>query len=99
MGEAIPLCNVNTTALGKIIEYWKHHKGKPPPPVQKPLKSSILTECGVCVFDSMYVDIEVDMIFELMNAANYLDDPSLLDLLGAKVASMVKGRTPQEIRE
>merc|ERR1719271_82220 len=37
------------------------------------------------------------MLFELIQAANYLDIKSLLDLCVAKVASMVKGRSPDEV--
>ena len=31
--------------------------------------------------------------------ANYLDIPPLVDLACAKVASMIKGKTPEEIRK
>jgi S-phase kinase-associated protein 1 len=34
-----------------------------------------------------------------MQAANYMDMQSLLDLACAKVASMIKGKTPEEIRK
>ena len=32
-------------------------------------------------------------------AANYLDIKSLLDLGCAKIASLIKGKTPEEIRQ
>jgi len=56
-------------------------------------------ECGVSEWDSEYVNIEQEVLFELILAANYLDSKSLLDLTCAKVASMIKGKTTEEIRK
>lgn len=38
------------------------------------------------------------MLFNLTLAANYLDIKPLLDLCCAKIASMIKNKTPEEIR-
>ena len=46
-----------------------------------------------------YVTVEQDILFELILAANYLDIKPLLDLTCATVASMIKGKTPEEIRK
>ena len=35
----------------------------------------------------------------LLQAANYMDIKPLLDLTCAKVASMIKGKTPEQIRK
>merc|ERR1719472_477792 len=70
-----------------------------PAEIQKPLKSANLAECGVCEWDVEYVEIEQEILFELILAANYLDIKPLLDLTCAKVASMIKGKTPEEIRK
>ena len=56
-------------------------------------------ECGVSEWDSEYVNIEQEVLFELILAANYLDIKSLLDLTCAKVASMIKGKNTEEIRK
>jgi S-phase kinase-associated protein 1 len=50
-------------------------------------------------WDVEYVDVEQEILFELILAANYLDIKALLDLTCAKVASMIKGKTPEEIRK
>jgi len=97
--EVIPLCNVDTATLGKIIDYCRHHKGKQPELVSKPLRSRDLIDCGVGKWDSEFVDIEQDMLFKLIGAGNYLDIESLLDLCCAKVASMIKGRTADEVMQ
>merc|ERR1712182_80234 len=53
-----------------------------------------LAECGVREWDVEYVDVDQEILFELILAANYLDIKPLLDLTCAKVASMIKGKTP-----
>jgi len=47
---------------------------------------------------SNFVSVEREVLFELILAANYLDVKPLLDLTCAKVASLIKGKTPEEIR-
>ena len=37
-------------------------------------------------------------VFHLTLAANYLDIRPLVDLCSAKIASLIKGKTPEEIR-
>merc|ERR1712222_9821 len=97
--EGIPLPNVKTATLSKVVDYCKYHKDNPPEEIQKPLKSTNLIECGVSEWDSEYVNIEQEVLFELILAANYLDIKSLLDLTCAKVASMIKGKSTEEIRK
>eukprot|EP00933_Yihiella_yeosuensis_P035309 TRINITY_DN2882_c1_g1_i1.p1 TRINITY_DN2882_c1_g1~~TRINITY_DN2882_c1_g1_i1.p1 ORF type:complete len:194 (-),score=45.58 TRINITY_DN2882_c1_g1_i1:140-634(-) len=97
--EEIPLPNVKTAILSKVIDYCKFHKENPPEEIHKPLKSVSLLECGVSHWDDEYVNIEQEVLFELILAANYLDIKSLLDLTCAKVASMIKGKNTEEIRK
>lgn len=43
-------------------------------------------------FDAKYIDIEnAEEIYEIMNAAKYLDIRALFDLSCAKIASLIKG--------
>jgi len=97
--EEIPLPNVKSGILQKVIDFCKHHREQPPDEIQKPLKSNILLECGVSEWDNDFVSLEQEILFELILAANYLDIKSLLDLTTAKVASLIKGKTPEEIRQ
>merc|ERR1719266_49487 len=97
--EEIPLLKVDTAILSKVIDYCKYHKDSPPEEIQKPLKSTNLIECGVSEWDAEYVNIEQEVLFEIILAANYLDIKSLLDLTCAKVASMIKGKNTEEIRK
>jgi len=89
---------VKTAILSKVIDHCKFHKDNPAEEIQKPLRSVNLTECGVSEWDSEYVNIEQEVLFGLINAAHYLDIKSLLDLTCTKVATMIKGKRPEEIR-
>lgn len=97
-GQEIPLPNVKTEVLVKVIEYCKHHVDAPVAPIQKPLVDSDMTKV-VPAWDAAFVDLEQETLFELILAANYMDIKPLLDLTCAKVASMIKGKTPEQIRK
>ena len=136
--QEIPLPNVKSPVLSKVIEFCNHHQNNPMREIEKvrgvgcihlpyttyvyltsihclcacthvvvngllclvlqPLKSADMHDV-VSDWDANFVDIEQEILFELILAANYMDIKSLLDLACAKVASMIKGKTPQEIRD
>jgi S-phase kinase-associated protein 1 len=93
----IPLPNVQKEILDKVVEFCTHHVNDPMAEIDKPLKSNVMTDV-VSEWDANFIDVEQSTLFSIILAANYLDLPSLLDLSCAKVASMIKGKTPEEIR-
>ena len=46
-----------------------------------------------------FVNLDQEVLFELILAANFMDIKSLLELSCAKVASLIKGKTIQETRK
>ena len=97
--EEMTISNVKSGTLAKIIEFCKYHKDSPVAEIARPLKSKNLKECGVSDWDANFVEIEQDFLFELVLAANYMDIKPLLDLTCAKLASMIKDKSPEEIRK
>merc|ERR1719181_2423399 len=91
--EEIPLPNVNTAVLTKVISFCTHHTDNPMTEIAKPLADADMSKV-VDKWDADFVDIKQELLFELILAANYMDIKPLLDLTCAKVASMIKGRTP-----
>ena len=87
----IRLPNINSRIFEKVIEFCRHYKNITPKEIEKPLKSAVFSEV-VPNWDSNFVELEQEVLFELILAANYLDIKSLLDLTCAKVASMLKGK-------
>ena len=96
--QEMPLPNVKTSILSKVIEFLTHYKGEPMTEIEKPLKSSNMNEV-VQEWYADFVNVDQEILFELILAANFMDIPPLLELSCATVASMVKGKTPDEIRD
>ena len=89
--EEIPLPNVKSAVLKKVIEYCKHALESPPTEIEKPLKSANMQDVVADKWYAAYIEVEQDVLFELILAANYLDIKSLLELGCASVAAMMKG--------
>jgi len=96
--KEIPLPNVKGAVLSKVVAWMKYHVDNPMKEIEKPLKSANMNEV-VSQWDADFVDVDQEMLFELILAANYMDIKPLLDLTCAKVASMIKGKTPEQIRK
>ncbi|GFE53890.1 skp1 family protein [Babesia ovis] len=96
--KPIEFKNINTRTLGKVVDYCRYHYNNPAKPIPKPLKSTRLADV-VCPWDLEFVNVDKELLFELMLAENFLDIKPLLELTCAKVASMIKGKTPDEIRD
>ncbi|EJK66994.1 hypothetical protein THAOC_12026 [Thalassiosira oceanica] len=97
-GTEIPLPEVKAAVLSKVIEFCQHYTGEPMTEIEKPLKSAQMGE----LLEKWYADfvnVEQALLFELILAANYMGIKPLLDLTCAKVASMIKGKTPEGIRK
>jgi len=94
----IPLPNVKSPVLAKVIEFCKHYQSEPMNDIEKPLKSSNMHEV-VQDWYADFVNVDQQVLFEIILAANYMDIKPLLDLTCATVASMIKGKTPEEIRQ
>ncbi|KAI3851191.1 hypothetical protein MKX03_012249 [Papaver bracteatum] len=86
--NGIPLPNVTSKILAKVIEYCKKHDG------DADEKDKDLKE-----WDAEFVKIDQATLFDLILAANYLNIKELLDLTCQTVADMIKGKTPEEIRK
>ena len=96
--EPIQLPDIKFDILKNVVDYLTYYKNKNPKDIPKPMPSANLSEV-LDEWDVKFINgIELDNIFDLINAANYMDIPPLLDLACAKIASLMKGKTSQEIR-
>ncbi|CAK7357298.1 unnamed protein product [Dovyalis caffra] len=84
--DVIPLFNVEKKTLAKIVEWLnKHASGSSKEELKR--------------WDADFVDVDKDVLYDLLLASNYLNIEVLLHQLAQKVADMIKGKKPEEIRQ
>lgn len=80
-----------------IVEFCEHYLNEPLEKIPKPLNDDLSNI--VSKWYSTFVDKDQQIIFDLITSSNFLDIKPLLNLSCAKIASMIKGKTPEEIRK
>ena len=95
--EEVPLTNVKGQILDKVIEYLNHYENEEPKQIKEPLEGEF-KDC-VDEWDCKFIDIELDLIFEIIIAANYMNIDSLLKLACARVAGHCSGKKTEELRK
>ncbi|XP_010539092.1 PREDICTED: SKP1-like protein 1B [Tarenaya hassleriana] len=93
--NGIPLPNVTSKILSKVIEYCKKHVDA----AAKSEAAAAAEEDVMKNWDAEFVKVDQATLFDLILAANYLNIKGLLDLTCQTVADMIKGKTPEEIRK
>ena len=92
-----PLNQVNGAILEKIKEYLIHYQDIEPEKIEIPLKSINFKEC-VSEWDYNYLGDNIDLIFQILNASNYMDIKPLFELVSAKLGSKIKGITSEKVK-
>lgn len=95
--EVVPLPNVNSTILKKVIQWATYHKDDPPVTEEDDGKDKRTDD--ISSWDADFLKVDQGTLFELILAANYLDIKGLLDVTCKTVANMIKGKTPEDIRK
>lgn len=93
----VPLPNVNSAILRKVIQWATFHKDDPQPTDDDENKEKRTDD--ISSWDADFLKVDQGTLFELILAANYLDTKGLLDVTCKTVANMIKGKTPDEIRK
>ncbi|GFP89056.1 skp1-like protein 4 [Phtheirospermum japonicum] len=91
--NAIPLPNVDSKVLSKVIEYCRRHVDKAPAD-----ELNAFDEEFVKVDKTMLIALVLVCIYCVILAANYLNIKSLMDLTCDTMANMIKGYTVEQVR-
>ncbi|CAN9362319.1 unnamed protein product [Alternaria alternata] len=70
-----------------------------PPATQDDDSDSRKKSTDIDEWDQKFMQVDQEMLFEIILAANYLDIKALLDVGCKTVANMIKGKSPDEIRK
>uniref|UniRef100_A0A0E0LNJ9 SKP1-like protein n=1 Tax=Oryza punctata TaxID=4537 RepID=A0A0E0LNJ9_ORYPU len=91
--KGFPLPNVDSKTLAKVIKYCDEHGNK------KPVTDD--EKAALKKFDKDFIaelDGDMDFLYDVTMAANYLHIQGLLELTTQCIADTIKGKTPEEIR-
>merc|ERR1712079_593150 len=98
--KKIPIKKVRGDILELIVNYLKHHNGKKPEEIAKPIRSVKMERIVADKWDAEYINkMNKKTIFQVILGANYMDLPSLMHLGCAKIATLIKGKSPEEIKD
>ena len=94
--EQIPL-ETDSNTFEKIKEYLEHFDGNSPPEIQKPLKSTEMKN-NTDEWSANFVDkLTIKELANLISASHLININSLLNLCCAKLVSLCKGKSEEEI--
>ncbi|WMV59059.1 hypothetical protein MTR67_052444 [Solanum verrucosum] len=85
VSNVIPLPNVDSKTMTKVLEYWKKHS-------EEGVSKDMLI-----YFDKAFVNVHHSILYDFILAANFLNDKEILDIICQEVANRIKGKTPEEI--
>ena len=95
--NSIPL-HLSHRVVNKVVEYVRILEEIPEPTIQEPLQTSRFSDCvpnPICKI----LDIPKDDLFELMEAADFLQMEKLLNIIGALMACKLMKMTNDEKRD
>ena len=94
----IPLPNVTLPVLTKVVEFCVESKKEAMTTLEKPLQNADISKLIQPFYFDFISAMDMDSLVELILAANYMKIPPLEDLCSARIASMIKDKTPEQIR-
>lgn len=95
--EPIPLQNVSTNILKRIIQWAQYHRNDQRDNIEDEQKDKRSDD--ICPWDVDFLKVDQGTLFELLLAANYLGIDGLLDSTCKTVANQIKGKCADDIRK
>ena len=97
--EDIPILRVRSQVLSIIVDFMNHYNIDPMETINKPLVSNNIGDVVQHWYAVFIERLDEDMLFDLVNAANYMHIQPLLELACAGVALSINCKTTTEVNE
>lgn len=97
-GEIVNLINVQADVLRKVLEYCKHYAHEKMTPIETPLRSTRVKDLVQDWYADFCDSMDDQMLFRLVTAADYMNIQPIIDLTCLKVAVLMKGKSPDEVK-
>lgn len=94
----IPLPNVSFPILELIVQYTRYFRTETMPDIPHPLPSKALHEIVGSWYNDYIFSLSEDTLYQLIKAASYMDIEPIQELGCARLAIMIKGKQPDEVR-
>jgi len=90
----VPIPNVSSKTLEKVVQWCEYHYANPDPPV--PETDRHRTD-NISPWDQGFMNVDKELLFCIILAANYMDIRGLLDLGCKTLANIIKSKQPEDI--
>ena len=82
-----------------ILNFMEHYSKEPMVEIPKPINSTNMISMVGDWYGTFITSFDEEMLMKIINASNFLYIQPLLDLGCAQVATMIRQKTPDEIRD
>ena len=93
----LPISKVHSNILNKVVEFLMHYSRSPFSEIHKPLKSNDMKVIVGEWYGNFIDNIDRQMCYDLILAANYMDIKPLQDLACCKIATFLYNKRKYEI--
>jgi S-phase kinase-associated protein 1 len=97
--EDIPILRVRSQVLSMIVDFMNHYDIDPMETIEKPLVSNNIGDVVQHWYAVFIERLDEDVLYSLVNAANYMHIQPLLELTCAGVAISINGKTTAEVND
>ncbi|GMM44358.1 SCF ubiquitin ligase subunit [Pichia kluyveri] len=93
----VPTQNVRSAVMKNILEWCEHYKDVEFP--EEDQEDDSKKSAPIDPWDKNFLNVDQEMLYEIILAANYLNIKPLLNAGCKIVAEMIRGKSPEEIRK